>query len=81
MVKLAREATTLRRVLEPLFRNFDTENQWSSENGVACCVLMYLQSLLAESGSLGTFSDIVFLKKYVFSDFLCIDCHFLHTRR
>ncbi|KAK7257871.1 hypothetical protein RIF29_32166 [Crotalaria pallida] len=50
MVKLAGEATTLRRVLEPLFHIFDTENQWSSEKGVACCVLMYIQSLLADSG-------------------------------
>ncbi|KAL9296510.1 hypothetical protein ACSQ67_022406 [Phaseolus vulgaris] len=50
MVKLAREATTLRRVLEPLFHYFDSENQWSSEKGVAAHVLMYLQSLLAESG-------------------------------
>ncbi|QCD88450.1 Armadillo-type fold [Vigna unguiculata] len=50
MVKLAGEATTLRRVLEPLFHYFDSENQWSSEKGVAAHVLIYLQSLLAESG-------------------------------
>ncbi|OIW15930.1 hypothetical protein TanjilG_04465 [Lupinus angustifolius] len=50
MAKMAKEATTVRRVLEPLFHIFDTENHWSSENGVACGVLMYLQSLLAESG-------------------------------
>ncbi|KAK7262578.1 hypothetical protein RJT34_30152 [Clitoria ternatea] len=50
MVKLAREATTLRRVLEPFFHYFDTENQWSSEKAVAARVLMYIQSLLAESG-------------------------------
>ncbi|TKY48337.1 EFR3-like B [Spatholobus suberectus] len=50
MAKLAKEATTVRRVLEPLFHNFDTENHWSSEKGIASCVLMYLQSLLAESG-------------------------------
>ncbi|MED6160367.1 hypothetical protein PIB30_050822 [Stylosanthes scabra] len=50
MVKVAREATTLRRVLEPVFHNFDTENQWASENGTAYCVLMYLQSLFEESG-------------------------------
>ncbi|OIW03746.1 hypothetical protein TanjilG_30022 [Lupinus angustifolius] len=50
MAKLAKEATTVRRVLEPLFHNFDTENHWSSEKGVACGVLFYLQSLLAESG-------------------------------
>ncbi|XP_020236006.1 protein EFR3 homolog cmp44E isoform X1 [Cajanus cajan] len=50
MVKLAREATTLRRVLEPLFHYFDTESQWSADKGVAAHVLLYLQSLLAESG-------------------------------
>jgi len=52
MVKLAREATTLRRVLEPLFHYFDTQNQWSSEKGEAVRVLMYLQSLLEDSGTL-----------------------------
>ncbi|CAK8535998.1 unnamed protein product [Lathyrus sativus] len=51
IAKLAKEATTVRRVLEPLFHHFDTENHWSSEKGVAYCVLMYLQSLLAESGN------------------------------
>ncbi|XP_061367291.1 protein SEMI-ROLLED LEAF 2-like isoform X1 [Gastrolobium bilobum] len=50
IAKLAKEATTVRRVLEPLFHNFDAENHWSSEKGVASCVLMYMQSLLAESG-------------------------------
>ncbi|CAL0329185.1 unnamed protein product [Lupinus luteus] len=50
MVNLPREAITLRRVLEPLFHNFDTENQWSLEKGVACRVLTYAQSLLVESG-------------------------------
>ncbi|XP_057452957.1 protein SEMI-ROLLED LEAF 2-like isoform X2 [Lotus japonicus] len=50
IAKLAKEATTVRRVLEPLFHNFDMENRWSSEKGVAYCVLMYLQSLLTESG-------------------------------
>jgi hypothetical protein len=52
MVKLAREATTLRRVLEPLFHYFDTQNQWSSEKEEAARVLMYLQSLLEDSGTL-----------------------------
>ncbi|WVY99285.1 hypothetical protein V8G54_025355 [Vigna mungo] len=50
MAKLAKEATTVRRVLEPFFHNFDAENYWSSEKGVASCILQYLQSLLAESG-------------------------------
>jgi len=67
MVKLAREATTLRRVLEPLFHYFDSENQWSSEKGVAAHVLIYLQSLLAESGNPAILSDMIFLKKRFFS--------------
>ncbi|XP_057728912.1 protein SEMI-ROLLED LEAF 2-like isoform X1 [Arachis stenosperma] len=50
MAKLAKEATTVRRVLEPLFHNFDIENHWSSQKGVASSVLTYLQTLLAESG-------------------------------
>ncbi|TXG72845.1 hypothetical protein EZV62_001424 [Acer yangbiense] len=47
---LAKEASTVRRVLEPLLNNFDAENHWSAERGVACSVLLYLQSLLEESG-------------------------------
>lgn len=50
MATLAKEATTVRRVLEPLFHSFDAENHWSPEKGVASSVLMYLQSLLEESG-------------------------------
>lgn len=50
MARLSKEATTFRRVLEPLFQNFDAENHWSTEKGIACSVLLYLQSLLEESG-------------------------------
>ncbi|KAJ7980704.1 Arm repeat superfamily protein [Quillaja saponaria] len=50
MAKLAKETTTVRRMLEPLFHNFDTDNHWSPGKGVACSILMYLQSLLSESG-------------------------------
>ncbi|CAJ1955562.1 unnamed protein product [Sphenostylis stenocarpa] len=50
MAKLAKEATTVRRVLEPFFHIFDAENHWSSENGVASCILVYMQSLVEESG-------------------------------
>ncbi|KDP42800.1 hypothetical protein JCGZ_23742 [Jatropha curcas] len=50
MAKLAKEATTVRRVLEPLFHNFDTNNHWPLERGVAYPVLIYLQSLLEEAG-------------------------------
>lgn len=51
MARLAKEATTIRRVLEPLFHNFDAEKQWASEKGLACSVLTYLHFLLEESGS------------------------------
>ncbi|KAJ0024175.1 hypothetical protein Pint_07048 [Pistacia integerrima] len=47
---LAKEATTVRRVLEPLFHHFDVENHGSSDTGVACSLILYLQLLLEESG-------------------------------
>lgn len=50
IARLAKEATTVRRVLEPLFHHFDVENHWSSDTEVACSVILYLQSLLEESG-------------------------------
>lgn len=50
MANLAKEAATLRRVLESLFHNFDTENYWSPEKGVACSVLSEMQVLLEKSG-------------------------------
>ncbi|XP_062173237.1 protein SEMI-ROLLED LEAF 2 isoform X3 [Alnus glutinosa] len=50
MARLAKEATTVRRVLEPLFHSFDAGNHWSPEKGVAFSVLMYFQSLFEESG-------------------------------
>ncbi|XP_059632893.1 protein SEMI-ROLLED LEAF 2 [Cornus florida] len=50
MARLAKEATTVRRVLEPLFYNFDVENHWSPEKGLACSILTYIQLQLQESG-------------------------------
>ncbi|KAJ4956302.1 hypothetical protein NE237_013085 [Protea cynaroides] len=50
MAGLAKEATTIRRVLEPLFRNFDSENLWSPENGLACSILSEMQTLIEKSG-------------------------------
>lgn len=50
MALLTKEATSVRRVLEPLFHSFDTENYWGSEKGLACSVLMHFQCLLEESG-------------------------------
>ncbi|XP_043704999.1 protein SEMI-ROLLED LEAF 2 isoform X2 [Telopea speciosissima] len=50
MAGLAKEATTVRRVLEPLFRNFDAGNLWSPEKGLACSVLSDMQTLMEKSG-------------------------------
>ncbi|KAL9237500.1 hypothetical protein vseg_012038 [Gypsophila vaccaria] len=49
MAGLAKEATTIRRVLEPFFHTFDSEDYWSPDRGLACSVLMYMQLLLEES--------------------------------
>ncbi|XP_038701676.1 protein SEMI-ROLLED LEAF 2-like [Tripterygium wilfordii] len=50
MAKLAKEATTVRRVLESLFRYFDNENLWSPEHGLAFPVLKDMQFLMDNSG-------------------------------
>lgn len=52
MAKLAKEATTIRRVLESLFRYFDNGNLWSAENGLAYPVLNDMQFLMDHSGNL-----------------------------
>ncbi|XP_077226830.1 ARM repeat superfamily protein [Tasmannia lanceolata] len=50
MATLAKEATTVRRVLEPLFRNFDTRNHWSPQKGLARSILADMQLLMEKSG-------------------------------
>ncbi|XVF38077.1 hypothetical protein REPUB_Repub20aG0066700 [Reevesia pubescens] len=50
MAKLAKEATTTRRVLESLFRYFDNENLWSLQSGLAFPVLKDMQLLMDSSG-------------------------------
>lgn len=61
MAKLAKEATTVRRVFEPLFHHFDTQDQWSFEKGLACSALTFMQLLLDESGYIWiSIADICF---------------------
>ncbi|KAF8043985.1 hypothetical protein BT93_A2076 [Corymbia citriodora subsp. variegata] len=50
MAKLAKEVTTIRRVLESIFRYFDNGNLWSSEHGLAFPVLKDMQLLMEGSG-------------------------------
>ncbi|KAI3692753.1 hypothetical protein L6452_32575 [Arctium lappa] len=49
MAHLAKEGTTVRRVLEPLFHSFDAEKHWFPEKGLAFSILKYLQLVLEES--------------------------------
>ncbi|XP_031113809.1 uncharacterized protein LOC116017371 [Ipomoea triloba] len=50
MAKLAKEATTVRRILESLFRYFDNEDLWSPLHGVAISVLLDMQWIVENSG-------------------------------
>ncbi|XP_009393518.2 protein SEMI-ROLLED LEAF 2 [Musa acuminata AAA Group] len=50
MAKPAKEATTVRRVLEPLFRKLDSGKYWSPERGIACSVLSEIQLLMENTG-------------------------------
>ena len=50
MAKLAKEGTTVRRVLESLFRYFDNANLWSPEHGLALSVLLDMQSIIENAG-------------------------------
>lgn len=51
MATLAKEATTVRRVLEPIFRFFDTGKHWSLERGLALVVLQNMQFLMEQTGA------------------------------
>ncbi|XP_042019901.1 protein SEMI-ROLLED LEAF 2-like [Salvia splendens] len=51
MANLGKEATTVRRVLESLFRYFDSGNLWPVQGGIAFPVLKDMQLLMDESGS------------------------------
>ncbi|XP_051149119.1 protein SEMI-ROLLED LEAF 2-like [Andrographis paniculata] len=50
MARLGKEATTMRRVLESLFRCFDSGNLWHPQNGIAFPVLKDMQYLMDDSG-------------------------------
>nr|GMC82352.1 protein EFR3 homolog B-like isoform X1 [Ipomoea batatas] len=50
MAKLAKEGTTVRRVLDSLFCYFDNSNVWSIQHGVALSVLLDMQFIMENSG-------------------------------
>jgi hypothetical protein len=51
MANITKEATTVRRVLDPLFRLFDSQDSWSPENGIALSILQEMQKLMDKSGA------------------------------
>ena len=51
MAKLAKEATIVRRVLEPMFRIFYSGKHWSPQHGLALCILYDMQQLMERSGN------------------------------
>lgn len=61
MAKLAKEATTTRRVLESLFRYFDNGNLWSADHGLAFPVLKDIQVLMESSINEGKYSSTLVL--------------------
>ncbi|PUZ77921.1 hypothetical protein GQ55_1G412000 [Panicum hallii var. hallii] len=50
LARISREATTVRRVLEAIFRYFDNNNLWSSTKGLALCVLLDMQIVMDKFG-------------------------------
>lgn len=55
MARLGKEATTLRRVMEALFRYFDNGNMWPIKDGIALPVLKDVQFLMDDSGLVPSF--------------------------
>lgn len=51
MGTLAKEATTVRRVLDPMFRYFDAKKHWSLERGLALVILQNMQFLMEQTGN------------------------------
>ncbi|KAJ1284672.1 hypothetical protein BS78_03G223000 [Paspalum vaginatum] len=50
LARISREATTVRRVLEAIFRYFDNNNLWSPSKGFALCVLLDMQIVMEKAG-------------------------------
>eukprot|EP00252_Welwitschia_mirabilis_P012459 TRINITY_DN27535_c0_g1_i1.p1 TRINITY_DN27535_c0_g1~~TRINITY_DN27535_c0_g1_i1.p1 ORF type:complete len:1007 (-),score=225.24 TRINITY_DN27535_c0_g1_i1:173-3193(-) len=51
MVQLAKETTTVRRVLEPIFLYFDSGKHWTHEDGFAFIVLRDMSYLMQSTGN------------------------------
>lgn len=52
MADLAKESTTMRRVLDPMFIHFDNNRHWVPRHGLAFVVLSDLSYFVESSGNL-----------------------------
>lgn len=50
MVELAKESTTMRRVVDPMFMYFDSRRHWSPRQGLAMILLSDMSYLMETSG-------------------------------
>lgn len=50
MVELAKESTTMRRVLDPMFVYFDSGHHWAPQHGLAMMVLSTMAYFTDNSG-------------------------------
>lgn len=50
MVELAKESTTMRRVLDPMLTYFDTGKNWASRHGLAMLVLSDMSYFTEDTG-------------------------------
>ncbi|CAN1316766.1 Protein SEMI-ROLLED LEAF 2 [Linum perenne] len=62
MTQLAKEATTMRRVLESMFRYFDGGDLWTPEDGLALSVLLDIQSIVESAGDSTHFVLAILIK-------------------
>ncbi len=79
VASLAKEATTVRRMLEPMFRYFDKGRHWSLQHGLALAVLGDIQLFMEKTGQCWTNKFCVILDPSVFPygiHVLCSACMF-----
>lgn len=61
LVELAKESTTMRRVLDPMFVYFDSRQHWAPQDGFAMMVLSSMTYFMENTGT-------------VFSYHFCLNC-------
>lgn len=60
MVELAKESTTMRRVLDPMFVYFDSRQHWAPQNGLAMMVLSSMAYFMENTGIVPSTTSVIF---------------------